>query len=339
MLRPLDKASGLCHDHGHHLRGHDLALRAPHGVGHGSSGYANPLDPMAKVGLGAVLWYNSLAAVGTAGIGLTLFFVLLRKTKLGGHARDSERPRDLIGLGIPVGKIFALTWFTPDVRRARGSLACSRGASMWRARLCCLEGIPRSSWAAWSRLGAVVAGVTLGILEVMAQGYLNPLMGQFGQNFHEVFPYLIMILVLVVRPYGLFGQKTVRGSDADSPARHLLRAGHEALPDRWHHLGIVVFALILVALPFVANSYWLTIANDTLVTVVAAVAMMILTGYTGQISLGHAAFIALGAYTAGILGGCTCPSVGDPCWPRRRERRGSWSAPSRSASRGSTCAS
>lgn len=78
-------------------------------------------------------------------------------------------------------------------------------------------------------------------------------------------------------------------------------------PDRWHHLGIVVFALILVALPFVANSYWLTIANDTLVTVVAAVAMMILTGYTGQISLGHAAFIALGAYTAGILGGLHLP--------------------------------
>ena len=93
-------------------------------------------------------------------------------------------------------------------------------------------------------------------------------------------------------------------------------------PDRWHHLGIVVFALILVALPFVANSYWLTIANDTLVTVVAAVAMMILTGYTGQISLGHAAFIALGAYTAGILGGCTCPSGWRSCcWPRRRERR------------------
>ena len=48
------------------------------------------------------------------------------------------------------------------------------------------------------------------ILEVLAQGYLNPMLGQFGQNFHEVFPYLLMVLVLVVRPYGLFGQKTVR---------------------------------------------------------------------------------------------------------------------------------
>ena len=89
------------------------------------------------------------------------------------------------------------------------------------------------------------------------------------------------------------------------PTRPLVTSYRQDLklfPDRWHHLGLVVGAVLLVALPFVANAYWLAIANDTLVTIVAAVAMMILTGYTGQISLGHAAFIALGAYTAGIFG-------------------------------------
>ncbi len=94
------------------------------------------------------------------------------------------------------------------------------------------------------------------------------------------------------------------------PTRPLVTSYRQDLklfPDRWHHLGIAVITLALLILPFVANAYWLTITNDTLVTIVGAVAMMILTGYTGQISLGHAAFIALGAYTAGIFGGMHLP--------------------------------
>ena len=94
------------------------------------------------------------------------------------------------------------------------------------------------------------------------------------------------------------------------PTRPLVTSYRQDLalfPDRWHHLGIALTALVLIALPFVASPYWLTIANDTMVTIVAAVAMMILTGYTGQISLGHAAFIALGAYTAGVFGGMHLP--------------------------------
>ncbi len=78
-------------------------------------------------------------------------------------------------------------------------------------------------------------------------------------------------------------------------------------PDRWHRVGWVVFLLIVLTVPFVASSYWLAISNDTLLTIVGAIGMMVLTGFTGQISLGHAAFIALGAYTAGILGGAHMP--------------------------------
>ena len=94
------------------------------------------------------------------------------------------------------------------------------------------------------------------------------------------------------------------------PTRPLVTSYRQDLklfPDRWHHLGLLLAAVVIVGIPCVANAYWLTIANDTLVTIVGAVAMMILTGYTGQISLGHAAFIALGAYTAGIFGGLHLP--------------------------------
>lgn len=73
-------------------------------------------------------------------------------------------------------------------------------------------------------------------------------------------------------------------------------------PDRWHHVGLVVGALAVLAFPFVADAHWLSVGSSALITVVGAVALMILTGFAGQISLGHAAFLALGAYTVGVLG-------------------------------------
>ena len=57
----------------------------------------------------------------------------------------------------------------------------------------------------------------------------------------------------------------------------------------------------LVAYPFLAGPLWLDLANQVLLAVVGAVALMLLTGYAGQISLGHAGLLAAGAFTTGIL--------------------------------------
>ena len=73
-------------------------------------------------------------------------------------------------------------------------------------------------------------------------------------------------------------------------------------PDMWHKIGLAVAIPIFLAYPFIASSQWLTIGNLALVTVVGAIGMMLLTGFSGQISLGHAAFLALGAYTTAVLG-------------------------------------
>lgn len=81
-------------------------------------------------------------------------------------------------------------------------------------------------------------------------------------------------------------------------------------PDAWHKLGLLLWTAIALLYPFVADARWLSIGNLGLVTVVGAVALMILTGFCGQISLGHAAFLALGAYTAAILGN----RLGWPFW-------------------------
>lgn len=61
------------------------------------------------------------------------------------------------------------------------------------------------------------------------------------------------------------------------------------------------FALALLAFPFVASPYWLTLANQIAIATVGAIGLNILVGYTGQISLGQGAFMAIGAYGAGLM--------------------------------------
>ncbi len=66
----------------------------------------------------------------------------------------------------------------------------------------------------------------------------------------------------------------------------------------------VWFALLLASLvlfPFVSNLYWLYLACLVSINVISATGLNILTGFTGQVSLGHAAFMGVGAYTVAWL--------------------------------------
>jgi branched-chain amino acid transport system permease protein len=97
------------------------------------------------------------------------------------------------------------------------------------------------------------------------------------------------------------------------PTRPLItsyEADLRLFPDRWHKIGFAIAIPIVLAIPFAATAQWLTIANLALIAVVGSVGMMLLTGFSGQISLGHAAFLALGAYTTAVLG----EQIGLPFW-------------------------
>lgn len=64
---------------------------------------------------------------------------------------------------------------------------------------------------------------------------------------------------------------------------------------------LVVLGVFLIILPLIANDYLLYIANIIGIAVVGAVGLNLLTGCTGQISLGHAAFVGVGGYATAIL--------------------------------------
>jgi branched-chain amino acid transport system permease protein len=57
--------------------------------------------------------------------------------------------------------------------------------------------------------GAVIGGMVIGVTQTLTAGYQPDHAAWLGANFHVVMPYVVMVLILLVRPYGLFGTPEV----------------------------------------------------------------------------------------------------------------------------------
>ena len=79
---------------------------------------------------------------------------------------------------------------------------------------------------------------------------------------------------------------------------------------RTQKVWLAIFGIVLLALPLLAGPFLLDLANQVLLVSIGAIALMLLTGYAGQISLGHAGLLAAGAFTTGIL----AKEFGAPFW-------------------------
>ncbi len=74
-------------------------------------------------------------------------------------------------------------------------------------------------------------------------------------------------------------------------------------PTRWARYRLALTLALVLVFPFVAGGYQLGIANLIFINVIAALGLNVITGFTGQISIGHGAFLGVGAYTSAYLVG------------------------------------
>jgi branched-chain amino acid transport system permease protein len=74
-------------------------------------------------------------------------------------------------------------------------------------------------------------------------------------------------------------------------------------------VGVAVLALVWLMLPMQLDDAWLGLLNSVAVFAIGGIGLNLLTGYTGQVSLGHAFFMAVGAFTAAYLGKSGWPLV------------------------------
>lgn len=193
-----------------------LILRAAILIGFGADprGMPTPWDSMAEVELGgATVLVSSLMSVAAAFVVLMGLYVMVRYTPVGVAMRAAAEDQEVaLALGIPVGRVLATTWFLAGASAAiagifLGMFPRSVDPNLGYVALRAFPAIIVGGLE--SVVGAVIAAFLLGMLEVLSQAYVNPHLGEFGHNFHAVFPYAAMILFLVVRPRGLFGEQEV----------------------------------------------------------------------------------------------------------------------------------
>lgn len=166
--------------------------------------------PRQPLHLGSVMISQQLLMGFGIAVALFVAFVLFfQRTKIGlGMRATAEDHQVSMSLGIKVSTSFAMSWVIACIVAAVGGilLGSVNGVNMNLAFLG-LKAFPVVILGGLDSIpGAIVAGLIVGVLEKLATGYIDPLV---GGGFAEIFPFIILLFVLMVRPYGLFGTKKI----------------------------------------------------------------------------------------------------------------------------------
>lgn len=159
---------------------------------------------------GGILVPRSLAYGGVisilAGLGLAWFF---NRTRLGlALTAVSQDHQVALSLGISVRRAMMLAWVLGSVISAIGAIIYLSGKSLnFLASDIGFAALPVALLAGLESIaGLLVAGVMVGIAQALAQLYIDP---AIGVNVASLIPSLFILLVLFIRPTGLFGWKTI----------------------------------------------------------------------------------------------------------------------------------
>ena len=157
----------------------------------------------------ADLWTIGAAAVVL--VALYLFFTYsLRGVAMRASADD---PEAALASGIGAGAVNGVAWALAGAIAALAGILLasgSRGVDLSLSAIA-LRAFPAMILGGMdSPSGAVAGGIIIGVTEVMAAGYITPNAPWLGANVHTVAPYVVMLIVLLVRPYGIAGTPEVR---------------------------------------------------------------------------------------------------------------------------------
>lgn len=145
--------------------------------------------------LGALGWWLTRSRVGVA----------MRATSLDQEVAMAQ--------GIDVGRMFSLSWALGGALAALGGVLLAANGSVVQATdaVFALVALPAIILGGIDSLkGAVVGGLVIGVASSLTSAYQPIYAPWLGPNFENVVPYLVMIVVLLIRPYGLFGTEQVQ---------------------------------------------------------------------------------------------------------------------------------
>jgi branched-chain amino acid transport system permease protein len=136
--------------------------------------------------------------------------------------------------------------------------------------------------------GAFVGSLLIGVADTFGKAYF--------QSIALFLIYLAMTAVLLIRPQGLFG---IKYSDVAIAPAVATTSRPSTLQTRAAELLVL---LALLVLPFLMTDYPRALVSEIYIFAIFAMSLDLLLGFTGLMSLGHAAFFGLGAYAVAVLG-------------------------------------
>lgn len=163
-----------------------------------------------------VLSHRDLWAIGITAVVLAAFFAFFRYSPLGLAMRATALDQEAaLAQGISARTVFRASWAIAGIVAALSGVMLSAGGSQLNPTvgLVALAAFPAMILGGLeSPLGAVVGGLIIGLVQQvtsLVQLEYDSL-EWLGASFERVSPYLVMIVILLVRPYGLFGTREVR---------------------------------------------------------------------------------------------------------------------------------
>jgi branched-chain amino acid transport system permease protein len=171
-------------------------------------------DPwgLSTFNLGAVtIEKRHVAVLVVAALLVAGLFAYFRYTRMGLAMRAASYDQETaLAQGVSVGSVFAVSWAMAGGLAAVAGTFAATGESvdglMWLIALTALPVIILGGLD--SLAGAVIGGLVVGMLQEIVASYQSS-MPWLGGNVSIITPYVVMLLVLLIRPYGLFGTREV----------------------------------------------------------------------------------------------------------------------------------
>ena len=172
-----------------------------------------------KVG-GVSITLQSIVTFCVAVVVVACFLLFFKRSRMGTAMRATAYDQEAaMAQGISARRVYGVSWAISAGLAALAAvlLSSGNGSSITQSSL------QLATFAAFPAIiiggvdstnGAIVGGMAIGLAEQLMFGYQQKINNAFSThiftNFHLVFPYVIMLIVLLVRPYGIFGTKEVR---------------------------------------------------------------------------------------------------------------------------------
>ena len=162
---------------------------------------------------GAVITQTQVLILGLTAVALALLMWLVNYTKLGRAMRaTAENPRVAALMGVKPDTVISATFLIGAVLAAIAGVMWAANYGTVQHTMGFLPGLKAFTAAVFGGIGnlagAVVGGVLLGLIESIGAGYIGALTGGvLGSHYSDIFAFIVLIIVLTLRPSGLLGER------------------------------------------------------------------------------------------------------------------------------------